>query len=195
MSDIEPSKMESLNKKLDDILVDFFESLGELYKEQANLENLMKNGFLMMSRARYNMGAKSVSVSQYDESSMKASKVVMVTKEDHNKTFQLVNPSNFPVDDSEEITTSTGLRQRKGGGIDKIETLGSTVIENSNDSKCNCDPIKWFGVLVPQSLRQSQGYFQQATDAAVSVSNLKSKVLNLKEQYKEVMKEKQTTST
>ncbi|XP_052082343.1 coiled-coil domain-containing protein 115-like [Mytilus californianus] len=199
MSETKPSTMEAVNRRLDEVLVEFFECVGELYKEQADLENIMKNGFLMMSRARYNMGAKSVGVTQYDETNMKASKVVLVTDNDDddncvNKMFELVN-ANCCLDESLKDPVSKGLRQRKSGGKDKVETVGSENVEqsthNSNNTKKNNDPIKWFGVLVPQSLRQSQAYFKQATDNVIKVSNLKSKVMHLKEQYKSLQKEKQ----
>lgn len=203
MSEKKPSTMDAVNKRLDEVLVEFFECVGELYKEQANLENIMKNGFLMMSRARYNMGAKSVGVSQYDENNMKASKVVLITDNDDdncvNKMFELVN-SNSCLDESLKDPVSEGLRQRKSGGKEKVETIGSENEEqltqkNSNNTKKNSDPIKWFGVLVPQSLRQSQAYFKQATDSVIKVSNLKSKVMHLKEHYKSLQKEKQLITT
>lgn len=203
MSEKKPSTMDAVNKRLDEVLVEFFECVGELYKEQANLENIMKNGFLMMSRARYNMGAKSVGVSQYDENNMKASKMVLITDNDDdncvNKMFELVN-ANSCLDESLKDPVSEGLRQRKSGGKEKVETIGSENEEqltqkNSNNTKKNNDPIKWFGVLVPQSLRQSQAYFKQATDSVIKVSNLKSKVMHLKEQYKSLQKEKQLITT
>lgn len=209
MSEIEENKMDTINGKLDNILVEFFETLGKLYKEQTNLENIMKNGFLMMSRARYNMGTKSVGISQY-ERNMKASKMVSMTTDDVNgrKTFEFVNPSDCTFDSSDEsneLKESSGLRQRKNAASERVETLGpegDQLISNDSNSK-NCkidndpiknDPIKWFGVLVPQSLRQSQGYFKQATETVLNVSNLKMKVLDLKDKYKSLQKEKHMLS-
>ncbi|XP_076086503.1 vacuolar ATPase assembly protein VMA22-like [Mytilus galloprovincialis] len=205
MSEKKPSTMDAVNKRLDEVLVEFFECVGQLYQEQADLENIMKSGFLMMSRARYNMGAKSVGVSQYDENNMKASKLVLVTDKDDDdshsvdKMFELVN-TNSCLDKSLIDPVSEGLRQRKSGGKDNVETIGSENVEqstqnNSNNTKNYKDPIKWFGVLVPQSLRQSQAYFKQATDSVIKVSNLKSKVIHLKEQYKTLKKEKQLVTT
>lgn len=209
MSEIEENKMDTINGKLDNILVEFFETLGKLYKEQTNLENIMKNGFLKMSRARYNMGTKSVGISQY-ERNMKASKMVSMTTDDVNgrKTFEFVNPSDCTFDSSDEsneLKESSGLRQRKNAASERVETLGpegDQLISNDSNSK-NCkidndpiknDPIKWFGVLVPQSLRQSQGYFKQATETVLNVSNLKMKVLDLKDKYKSLQKEKHMLS-
>ena len=190
--------LDEVNQQLDDIIIQFFECLGELYQEQANLETYMKNGYLMMSRARYSMGVKSVGISQYDENNMKATKVVIVNTENDcnndDKTFQLVNSNNSLLDTSSD-TVSEGLRQRKV--TDKVETIthGSEMTTKKKNAQANVtDPIKWFGVLVPQALRQSQGYFKQALDCAVTVSNLKSKVIFLKEQYKTLRKEKQVLS-
>lgn len=44
---------EDICKKLDEVVVDFFSTLAQLYLEQDNLEVLMKSGFLNMSRARF----------------------------------------------------------------------------------------------------------------------------------------------
>ncbi|XP_014230785.1 coiled-coil domain-containing protein 115 isoform X2 [Trichogramma pretiosum] len=41
------------------------------------------------------------------------------------------------------------------------------------------DPIKWFGVLVPQSLRSAQKYFREATYAAVELANINGKLLRI----------------
>ena len=40
-------------EKLDKVLLDFFETLTQLYQTQALLDQSMKSGFLNLSRARY----------------------------------------------------------------------------------------------------------------------------------------------
>jgi hypothetical protein len=102
------------------------------------------------------MGTKSVGISQY-ERNMKASKMVSMTTDDVNgrKTFEFVNPSDCTFDSSDEsneLKGSSGLRQRKNVGSERVETLGpegDQLISNDSNSK-NCkidnDPIKWFGV-------------------------------------------------
>ena len=59
------------------------------------------------------------------------------------------------------------------------------AIATSPSSKAtNHDPLKWFGVLVPQSLRQSQSCFSRATAAAVECAGLQSEILGLEARKK-----------
>ena len=49
----------------------------------------------------------------------------------------------------------------------------STIKEESTPSK---EPIKWFGILVPQSLRQSQSSYQKAIDVSIECANLQNEI-------------------
>lgn len=55
------------------------------------------------------------------------------------------------------------LRKRKGHGSGGVEDVPVTQEETGEETyevkKEIKDPIKWFGILVPQSLRQSQQHF------------------------------------
>ena len=48
------------------------------------------------------------------------------------------------------------------------------------------DPLKWFGVLVPGSLRQSQSAFQHVLETAVEILNARSEWLNALEETKKL---------
>ena len=52
------------------------------------------------------------------------------------------------------------------------------------------DPLKWFGVLVPQALRQSQGRFKKAVELSVEISNTEAQYLRLKGRYKDLCQQK-----
>lgn len=54
----EKETYESVCKRLDDVVLEFFHIVGQLYHEQDRLETFMKNGFLNMSRARYEIYEK-----------------------------------------------------------------------------------------------------------------------------------------
>ena len=49
----------------------------------------------------------------------------------------------------------------------------STIKEESTPAK---EPIKWFGILVPQSLRQSQSSYQKAIDVSIECANLQNEI-------------------
>lgn len=46
------------------------------------------------------------------------------------------------------------------------------------------DPIKWFGVLVPNSLKQSQKAFQKVLEIAIEIINVRYEWLKSLEEYK-----------
>ncbi|XP_060066720.1 coiled-coil domain-containing protein 115-like [Ylistrum balloti] len=190
-----------IEEKLDAVVLEFFSTLDDLYKEQTCLNEDMKNGFLQMSRARYNMGAKAISQSQYDENKMAAS--IKVDVEDGSKGGNLVLISNMtsvvnenPAEDASVETI--GLRKRnvpkseqnmstEEKETDHQEKKGSAETPVSVNKKQFPDPLNWFGVLVPQSLRHSQASFKHAIEQTVKIANLKLKLEELRKNYIDCM--------
>ena len=41
------------------------------------------------------------------------------------------------------------------------------------------DPIKWFGFLVPQTLRQSQKHFSKSVELSVEATNIRNEIRGL----------------
>lgn len=64
--------------------------------------------------------------------------------------------------------------------VDRDEKNRLAVSRNEEGT----NPIKWFGVLVPSSLRQSQQAFQKALEVAVDVVNIRREWLASMEEYK-----------
>jgi hypothetical protein len=65
-------------------------------------------------------------------------------------------------------------------------------IENNNENIKNeiiikKDPLNWFGIIQPKSLKEAQNYFKNSIDIILKISNIKIKILNLlnKEEEKE----------
>ncbi|XP_033763141.1 coiled-coil domain-containing protein 115-like [Pecten maximus] len=185
-----------IEEKLDGLVLEFFSTLEDLYKAQSCLNEEMKNGFLQMSRARYNMGAKAISQSQYDEHKMAASVKVVIDDDNKGGNAFVINnvtrsvKSEIPEKDT--AVETVGLRKRnvqkseqdteeKEPANQKDKNPGETNI--SVDKKRLPDPLNWFGVLVPQSLRQSQASFKQAVEQAVNIANLKLKIAELRKDY------------
>ena len=71
----------------------------------------------------------------------------------------------------------------------------TTVVRDSDNklvisrNKEASDPLKWFGVLVPSSLRQSQNAFQQVLETAVEILNARNEWLNALEETKKLSTE------
>merc|ERR1719188_741712 len=71
-------------------------------------------------------------------------------------------------DDHEE-----GVRRRKG---EKDEDEDDDTDKKDKKSKTAKDPLKWFGVLSPPSLRQSQTSFKSAVELSIDIANLQSEM-------------------
>lgn len=125
---------------------------------------------------------------------------------------------NANVDSPSEI--SLGVRRRKvtsyvnspmatgdevqSNGIDdlakEIDQLGveddikmlspSTGGSNLKKENCVTDPLRWFGVLVPMALRNSQKSFRQSVELVCEVANLQARLLCIKADYRDLLLEK-----
>lgn len=58
--------------------------------------------------------------------------------------------------------------EREGDGVEEVAVVkeGETLEEEEREAK---DPLKWFGILVPQALRHSQSCFVQGKQQCVIV--------------------------
>ena len=176
--------LENINQKLDELLLEFFEKVEELQSTRNALASDMKNGFLLMSKARYSMGNKSVSSLQYSEK-MDA-RVKVITKDDfltkspeekeevkgkNSKAFQIVSEGDST--SAEKLETDSNpecsVRRRRVVLTDKNKkdfVNSSELDEEEHVSKKTVkkfnDPLRWFGVLVPSCLRQCQQEFKSS---------------------------------
>ena len=143
-----------------------------------------------------------ISTLQYKEDDLEeAITKVKVThgEDDSQATFSIWN-------DQSESVNSTSLRKRKEPSkkdplddlteaIEDVRINGDSHKEQSNceakqDKKSRHDPLKWFGVLVPQALRQSQGMFQRATEQCCHLASLKAHLLHLRQRHTQLMQQK-----
>lgn len=206
--------MEAICKSLDETTVEFFDVLAEVYIHQDRLECQMKDGFLQLSRARYNMGNKSVGSLQWNEREMESMYEVTFSEEEGDQRHEpfTLNAKTIAKPDGDK----DGLRQRKtqntvrqfvgkAKSLNEIEDIAADLsdmeLEKVIDATLNpqnrrrqltmsMDPLKWFGVLVPQSLRSSQGNFKDAVKESVILANLRYQLLDIKDKYANLLKQK-----
>ena len=163
------------------------------------------------------MGVKTVDIDHIDETKMQAHVKVGVPNTENidcdTNIFSLMQCTAVDTKDAiitekntEKDVNQSGLRKRnvkseetsKEGHIEevnKINTEGTelkTEGENELDAKKLFDPIKWFGVLVPGSLKQSQAEFRKSVDLAVNVGNLQTKLESLRKNYRTLLQLKKT---
>lgn len=179
-------ELQEVNQKLDAKLISFFETLSSLYQEQEKLNDQMKDGFWNMSRARYNMGVRFVGMDQIHEERMQALTKVKV-EEEGTDVFE--GYSSLSVSEENIQVETVGLRKRNvGQSPEPSPPLVSP--DPSTKTKRQHNPIKWFGVLVPPSLRQCQNQFKSSVETTIAVANLKQKLMQLKSEYVNLQKKK-----
>ena len=153
------------------------------------------------------MGIKAVGIEQCDENNMAALVKVKVTKDNTFTAESSDDDLEQDLDDldlnkSQESSRSTVRRRnvkkpQEDAEPEHIEEIPQKSDKNSdnkdnNFSRKQVDPLKWFGVLVPQSLRQSQGDFKAAANLALDIATLKIKVDNFGQEYRSLLKTKES---
>ncbi|CAL1606230.1 unnamed protein product [Knipowitschia caucasica] len=177
--------MEPSSCDLDEKLMHFMDQLELLEEKRASLNALIEEGWFSMSKARYSMGNKQVSSLQYASEiepricvhtqSLENGDVKFST----NKVTQKSNCDTKPVEDVGPQETSVRRRNRKMENTDKHQEHVQQS-ENQILKKCDPnpqqDPIKWFGILVPQSLKHAQSSFKQVIELSVDIASLQSAI-------------------
>lgn len=64
-------------------------------------------------------------------------------------------------------------------------------IEKQTDHEHSDDALKWFGLLSPRILKHSQKSFQQTIDLALEACQRREKILQLKTEIEQLLREKQ----
>lgn len=164
--------------------------MGKTSRRWASLRNacpehdhflLQVQGYFAMSQARHAMGGPGhVSSVQYD-SGMKSLVRIHLSEDsggiDPLPTtprsctefkVQRLKPGEIGVERAEdEVPSGDTVRRRKGE-----ESIEDVPLGKSKEVKEELkDPIKWFGILVPQSLRQAQQHFVQGECKGVLYSS------------------------
>ena len=164
------------------------------------------------------MGAKSVSSLQYNVEDLEEAlyHVNVADYKGNSGTASIsfhLSPSSSHAGTDKEQGDAAGLRHRNPPSSQDlspdVETLSSEedgfeVVkkkppkekkDEDTASEGDClnsrkDPIKWFGVLVPQALKQSQERFKRAVHHTCVIAFLQSKLVNIKTQFRELQARK-----
>lgn len=144
---------ESINdicKAIDENLLRNLELMEEKISINIQIENILKDGHIELAKAKYIRGKENVSVLQVPEDDEKVATLFeLETKLTGEETGKIV--PNFDI----------SLKQLNKDG-DDIR-----------------DPMKWFGVLVPQSLRTAQKRFQESLYLVVRAANVQAEIASV----------------
>ncbi|XP_044529826.1 coiled-coil domain-containing protein 115-like [Gracilinanus agilis] len=191
--------LQSLSTQLDLHLLRLFVELEELEGKREALNARVEEGWFSLSKTRYAMGAKAVSSLQYASSMVPLFRVCISELESGRPEFQVVftDPKEVQdVTDNEEPKSEAPLtpvlrRRPQPHPQPHGSPLQSTSPTPAPLASLDRDPLTWFGILVPQSLRQAQGSFRGALLIAGEIAELQGRIEWCRTQVQALQKEKQ----
>ncbi|KAG8513167.1 Coiled-coil domain-containing protein 115 [Galemys pyrenaicus] len=173
-----------LRAELDSLLLQLLGDLEELEAKRAALNSRVEEGWFSLSKARYAMGAKAVGPLQYASRMEPQVCVSTCEAQDRLQKFWVVK-AGAPT--PEEVGPREATLRRRKGPSKTREPETSPVPQ---------DPLNWFGILVPHSLRQAQASFQEGLQLAADIASLQiridwgqSQLRGLKEKIKQLESE------
>ncbi|XP_059612523.1 coiled-coil domain-containing protein 115 [Phlebotomus argentipes] len=132
---------EDICELMDKLTIEILDLMEDEVKEKIDIEKNSSSGQLLMAKARYIQGHRTVSASQ-------------LPTENTPEFNALARVSSDASESSPERVSKVSLEQHS---VDKESGF--------------IDPIKWFGILVPQSLQLARNRFKKTIELAVECTN------------------------
>ncbi|XP_031352980.1 coiled-coil domain-containing protein 115 [Photinus pyralis] len=140
-------ELEKVSLLLDKLCIEAFILMEQHIETKINLERSMCDGETFLAKSRYIMGQNCVSALQ------------------------------LPTEDSSEMDASAVLHSHKDDTAFGQRLLELEIKKKSSDPDCRIqDPLRWFGVLVPQDLHKAQVKYKQALSWCVQSVNVQTKL-------------------
>ncbi|XP_033927655.1 coiled-coil domain-containing protein 115 [Melopsittacus undulatus] len=168
--------MAGLGAELDEAALALMEALETLQQRRQLLERLLREGWLSLSQARYCLGCHRVSALQYGATMVPRVRVLVRQEPGGPPRFEEV-PGTWEDPEDTQEGGGNGLRQRRGPS----EKGGAPP-------RPPPDPLTWFGVLVPPTLRRAQSSFSQGVTLALEVAALQSEVMEAAARYRALLR-------
>ena len=133
------------------------------------------------------MGNKSVSATQYDEAQMELGARAKVMIEDDAFFYKSCTAFSDSAKPSQAVhRRKTSPDDEKSSGDDGEDSVEKSLSDLRISPRVQKAPIKWFGILVPQCLKDCQAKFKKAGELSCKVSSLRIKYCELQKQYREL---------
>ncbi|KAL0128323.1 hypothetical protein PUN28_003539 [Cardiocondyla obscurior] len=141
--------VDALSEKIDDLMLRKLELIEEKVSGNIQMEKLMKDGHIELAKAKYIRGKESISMLQ------------VPNNEDTVKSLFNLETKTIDENDDDASCFDISLKQ---------------LSKNEDGPE---DPIKWFGVLVPQNLKNSQKRFQESIYLAAKIANVQAELISV----------------
>ncbi|XP_015261654.1 PREDICTED: coiled-coil domain-containing protein 115 [Gekko japonicus] len=187
-------------EELDQTILHFFDVLESLQTKRESFNRLVEQGWFSLSKSRYAMGNKSVSALQYGHQMTPLMQVNTRKNKEGQVEFHVVSEA---ADTSKAENTAAVeeigpmdqvLRRRKGAEKTEAPVQPQEEISQPAEKLGKQDPLTWFGILVPQSLRQAQKTFQEGIRLAAEIASMQSEIETTRRRYHALLEEKRRLS-
>ncbi|GIY48768.1 uncharacterized protein CDAR_314911 [Caerostris darwini] len=191
-----------VSNEMDELALVILNILKNIMIERKYLDANLKEGYINMSKSRYLMRGQKISILQVNTTNLLATfkinsyldiadDVKYFSYRSLDDTVLLKDP--FAEEDTCVRLRSVKLNNQSEKEIEQtyIETKCETAAEDSGDPNSSTitnfnDPLKWFGVLVPESLRTCQSHFKQSLNTILKIASLQNKLKACSKKFKDL---------
>jgi len=177
-----PESGEEIVSELDSLVLQMLVLTQDLVTAKLNLESAAKNGWFQLAQARHKSGLGHTGLGRLQLPSEDGEKEVTARvtlereeclKEEgvrYNHFTEVKTPKKTEVNEMDSKLDSEG-------NVEEKSSVKKKVFDNA-------DPIRWFGVLSPPSLKQSQADFQRCVSLSVEIANMQGELLGVEARVK-----------
>ncbi|XP_026539940.1 coiled-coil domain-containing protein 115 [Notechis scutatus] len=180
-------------EELDRVILHLFDALEMLQTKREAFNGMVEQGWFSLSKSRYAMGNKSVSTLQYGHQMTPSIQIETSKAEDGQIQFQVTTEDAFksPAFVEEIGPSEQVVRRRKGPGKAEDVAQPQNAASKPAETLGHQDPLNWFGILVPQSLRQAQKTFREGIHLAAEIASIQSEIEATRSYYQSLLEKKQ----
>ena len=172
---------DQIHGELDSIAMHLLTLSQDLIKAKLELEEQTKLGFIGLAESRKEMGGRNnVSQLQFpSEESNDFTARFKTSRNDQKFVKGETNFSYFSLEDMKvnqvvhDLDSKLGIQKRRNKDDNDEDDDNPKQTKGTNVFK---DPLRWFGVLVPPKLRQTQGTFMKALELSIDCLNIQSEI-------------------
>lgn len=158
--------LKDIENELDDLSIKILQLMNDNIVCKMNIERAVRSGCLDLAKTRYILG-----------------------------NTNSVSTMKIPTENISATTTVVPSTTDEGITVFELNRETPKKTEDNTVKTVNQDPLKWFGILVPTNLRQSQSWFHKAVDHSVQSANISTN-LNLSiKRYNKLLTAKKAIKT
>ncbi|KAL8777414.1 MAG: hypothetical protein Q9194_002572 [Teloschistes cf. exilis] len=168
---------ESLMDTLDDLLERYLNLVHQYHAQQQSLTDDLSSGYFSLAQANFSSPNRIRYGQDFYDDRMQAS--ITLNFDSNPLASQGSGEATVSVSIHQSIPRSTEMRDEK---------LPDADTENETEAPAT-DPVRWFGILVPSTLRASQNSFKTAVAEKVpSLVNISSEMKELEVEIRRTRK-------